>query len=236
MEVLAGAFENDITGVKLPHLAGKITNLDTAEMKRALVSIQSELRRRQAIFNETRKKLNEGVIDIYKYQKLYHNGLVEEPVSHLLIISDEFAELKQQQPDFMDQLISTARIGRSLGVHLILATQKPSGIVNDQIRSNSRFRICLKVQEKADSMDVINAPNAAELTQAGRFYLQVGYREYFALGQSAWAGSPYIPADKLQKKIDKSINFVNNVGESIKVVEDMPRINTAVKGEQIDMV
>ncbi|MDD3187344.1 MAG: type VII secretion protein EssC [Bacilli bacterium] len=230
---LAGAFENEITGVRLPHLAGKITNLDTAEMQRALVSIQSELRRRQKIFNETRKKLNEGVIDIYKYQKLYHSKLVDEPISHLLIISDEFAELKMQQPEFMDQLISTARIGRSLGVHLILATQKPSGIVNDQIRSNSRFRICLKVQESSDSMDVINVPDAAELKQVGRFYLQVGYKEYFALGQSAWAGSSYIPADKLQKKIDKSINFVNNIGSSIKEVEDIPKVNLTVKGDQL---
>jgi len=230
---LAGAFENDITGVKLPHLAGKITNLDTAEMKRALVSIESELRRRQKIFNDTRKNLNEGVIDIYKYQKLYHNGLVEEPVSHLLIICDEFAELKTQQPEFMDQLISAARIGRSLGVHLILATQKPSGIVNDQIRSNSRLRICLKVQDTSDSMDVINVPDAASLKQVGRFYLQVGYKEYFALGQSAWAGASYIPADKLQKKIDKSINFVNNIGDSIKEVEDIPKVNLTVKGEQV---
>lgn len=86
-------------------------------------------------------------MDIYKYQKLYREGIVTEPVPHLFIISDEFAELKTQQPEFMDQLISTARIGRSLGVHLILATQKPNGVVNDQIWSNSRFRVCLKVQE-----------------------------------------------------------------------------------------
>lgn len=61
----------------------------------------------------------------------------------------------------MDQLISTARIGRSLGVHLILATQKPSGVVDDQIWSNSRFKICLKVQEKEDSMAMIKSPDAA---------------------------------------------------------------------------
>ena len=84
-------------------------------------------------------------------------------MSHLFIISDEFAELKAQQPDFMDELISTARIGRSLGVHLILATQKPSGVVNDQIWSNSKFRICLRVQDKSDSMDMIKCPDAAEL-------------------------------------------------------------------------
>lgn len=94
-------------------------------------------------------------MDIYKYQQLYRDKIVSEPVPHLFIISDEFAELKAQQPEFMEQLISAARIGRSLGVHLILATQKPSGVVDDQIWSNSKFRVCLKVQEKADSQDMI---------------------------------------------------------------------------------
>ena len=113
---LTGAFENRETGIKLPHLAGTITNLDTIEMNRSLASIQSELRKRQRIFNEARDKLDESTIDIYKYQSLYRKGLVDKPVSHLFIISDEFAELKDQRPEFMEQLISTARIGRSLGV------------------------------------------------------------------------------------------------------------------------
>ena len=63
----------------------------------------------------------------------------------------------------MDKLISIARIGRSLGVHLILATQKPAGVVNDQIRSNTKFRVCLKVQDRNDSMDMLKRPEAAEL-------------------------------------------------------------------------
>ena len=71
---LAGAFKNEDTGVKLPHLAGTITNLDTLEMNRSLVSIQSELRRRQQIFNEARDKLGESTVDIYKYQKFYKEG------------------------------------------------------------------------------------------------------------------------------------------------------------------
>lgn len=70
------------------------------------------------------------------------------------------AELKKQQPEFMDQLISAARIGRSLGVHLILATQKPSGVVNDQIWSNTKFRVCLRVQDRMDSMDMLKRPEA----------------------------------------------------------------------------
>ncbi len=230
---LAGAFKNDDTGVKLPHLAGTITNLDTIEMNRSLVSIQSELRRRQTIFNEARQALNEGTIDIYKYQKFYHEGLVKEPVSHLLIISDEFAELKVQQPEFMDQLISAARIGRSLGVHLILATQKPSGVVNDQIWSNARFRVCLKVQDKSDSNDMLKVPDAAYIKQTGRFYLQVGYNEYFGLGQSAWCGAAYFPTEKVKKKIDTSMNFVNNIGAVVKETDEIKKDKVKAEGEQL---
>ena len=230
---LAGAFENKNTGVKLPHLAGTITNLDKAEMDRTLVSIDSEVRRRQKIFNEARDSLGESTIDIYKYQKFYREGKLSTPVPHLIIVCDEFAELKSQQPDFMDNLISIARIGRSLGVHLILATQKPSGVVNDQIWSNSKFRVCLKVQEKADSMEMLKRPEAAELKQVGRFYLQVGYNELFAMGQSAWCGAKYFPSDKAKKVIDKSIDFVNNVGIVIKSIQESSGNKGAAEGEEL---
>ncbi|HOZ89006.1 MAG TPA: type VII secretion protein EssC, partial [Bacilli bacterium] len=231
---LAGAFENKETGVKLPHLAGTITNLDINDINRSLASLESELKRRQRVFNEARDMLAESTIDIYKYQKLYREGLVKEPVSHLFIISDEFAELKVQQPEFMSQLISTARIGRSLGVHLILATQKPSGVVDDQIWSNSKFRVCLKVQEKNDSMDMIKVADAANLKEVGRFYLQVGYNEFFALGQSAWCGAPYYETDKRKKKVDTTINFVDNLGYPIKSIESTKKAAVGQsKGEEL---
>ncbi len=234
---LAGVFHNKETGMKLPHLAGTITNLDTIEMNRSLASIQSELRRRQRKFNEARDSLNESTIDIYKYQRLYREGKVSEPISHLFIISDEFAELKSQQPEFMDQLISTARIGRSLGVHLILATQKPAGVVDDQIWSNSKFRICLKVQDKTDSMDMIKCPDAAALKNPGRFYLQVGYNELFALGQSAWAGAQYYPTEKRKKKIDTAVDFVDNVGTVIKSFDTSDNsVTVKSEGEEITNV
>lgn len=231
---LTGAFENKETGMKLPHLAGTITNLDTIEMNRSLSSIQSELRKRQRIFNAARDNLNESTIDIYKYQSLYRKGLVKQPISHLFIVSDEFAELKDQRPEFMDQLISTARIGRSLGVHLILATQKPAGVVNDQIWSNSKFRVCLKVQDKSDSMDMIKCSDAASLKNPGRFYLQVGYNELFALGQAAWAGAQYYPTEKRKKKVDQSVNFLDNVGNYIKTFDTKQKdISIESKGEEI---
>ncbi len=210
---LAGAFESD--AYHLPHLSGTITNLDGAAITRSLLSIQSELKRRQRVFNEARKVANEGTMDIYKYQKLYRDGVVKEAMPHLVIISDEFAELKAQESEFMEQLISTARIGRSLGVHLILATQKPSGVVNDQIWANSKFKVSLKVQDRADSMEMFKRPEAADLIETGRFYLQVGYNELFELGQSAWCGAPYIPMDAVQEELDERIQIINHQGNVI---------------------
>lgn len=223
---LAGAFENKETGVKLPHLIGTITNLDISEMKRTLVSINSELKRRQRVFNEARDKLNEGTVDIYKYQRFYREKKVKEPMSHLFIIADEFAELKAQQPEFMDELVSTARIGRSLGVHLILATQKPSGVVDDQIWSNTRFRVCLKVQTTGDSQEMLKNTDAAYIKQAGRFYLQVGNEEIYELAQSGWAGAKYTPTATITKNENDGIYFLDNSGNILKT------INTAVEVSQ----
>ena len=220
----------------LPHLAGTITNLDGAAVRRSLISIQSELKRRQTMFSDTGKKLGMSNLDIYKYQKLFREGQVSEPLQHLFIISDEFAELKTQQPEFMEQLVSAARIGRSLGIHLILATQKPSGVVDDQIWSNSKFRICLKVQEKADSMDVIKRPDAAELSVTGRYYVQVGFNELFGLGQSAWGGAPYEPSDRMTTEREQVVTVIDNLGRATKQVKLDKRSKQAGAIKQLDAV
>ena len=228
---LTGAFENE--HYRLPHLAGTITNLDGGAIMRSILSIKSELRRRQSIFNHARDIANEGTMDIYKYQKMYRDGQVEEPIPHLFIISDEFAELKSQQPEFMDQLISTARIGRSLGVHLILATQKPSGVVNEQIWANSKFKICLKVQDRADSNDMLKRPDAAEIAETGRFYLQVGYNELFELGQSAWAGAAYPDSDKSGKEPDACIEVMDELGNVVDRLKGRKSAPVQDHGKQI---
>ena len=230
---LAGAFENKTLGYRLPHLAGTITNLDKASLNRTLVSIDSELKRRQKVFNEVRDKLGESTIDIYKYQRFFREGKINEPMPHLFIISDEFAELKAQQPEFMADLISAARIGRSLGVHLILATQKPSGVVNDQIWSNTKFRVCLKVQDKSDSNEMLKRPDAADITNAGRFFLQVGNDEIFVLGQSGWAGTQYAATDSVKKKYDRSVSVIDEVGNVIKNLEETKE-NTNVNKDNGD--
>ena len=234
---LAMAFDNHDTGKRIPHVVGTITNLDTAEMNRTLVSINSELKRRQRMFNEAKSVTGESTIDIYKYQRYYRDGVLETPISHLFIVSDEFAELKAQQPEFMNELISTARIGRSLGVHLILATQKPTGVVNDQIWSNTKFRVCLKVADRSDSMEMLKRPEAASIKETGRFYLQVGFDEYFDIGQSGWAGAKYIPRDAVIKKVDDTIKFVDNVGTVTRTItEIVKRVEKEEKGDQLSNI
>lgn len=169
----------------LPHMIGSISNLSGNQVKRAMVSIQSENRRRQRIFNDY------GVNNINGYTALYKSGDAPEPVPHLFIIIDEFAELKREEPEFMKELVSVAQVGRSLGVHLILSTQRPSGTVDENIWANSKFRLCLRVQDRQDSMDMLHRTEAAYLTQAGRCYLQVGNDEIFELFQSGWSGATY---------------------------------------------
>lgn len=167
----------------LPHLIGTITNIDGREIHRSLLSIKAELVKRQEMFSQA------GVNHINDYIKLFKAGKAEKPIPHLIIIVDEFAELKAEYPDFMKELISAARIGRTLGIHLILATQKPAGVVDAQIWSNSRFRLCLKVQTREDSNEVLKSPLAAEIVEPGRAYFQVGNNEIFDLIQSAYSGA-----------------------------------------------
>lgn len=172
-----------ISGVVCNIVSTRMNNSDGREINRSLKSIKAELLKRQSLFAEA------NVNHIDKYIQLYKNGKVKIPLPHLIIIVDEFAELKAEQPEFMKELISAARIGRSLGVHLILATQKPSGQVNEQIWSNSKFRLCLKVQNKEDSNEVLKSPLAAEIKEPGRAYLQVGNNEIFELLQSGFSGA-----------------------------------------------
>ena len=178
-----GGMANLFSG--LPHMIGQISNLSGNQVHRAMVSIKSENRRRQQLFNEC------GVNHIDSYTRLYKNGETSVPLPHLLIIIDEFAELKKEEAPFMRELISVAQVGRSLGVHLILATQKPDGTVDDNIRCNAKFRICLRVQDRQDSNEMLHRPDAAYITQAGRAFMQVGNDEIFEEFQSGWSGADY---------------------------------------------
>ncbi|MDP9903278.1 type VII secretion protein EssC [Arthrobacter bambusae] len=209
---MANLFKN------LPHLLGSITNLDGAASARALASIRAELHKRQRLFSEYEVNHINGYTRLYKLGRketdpAKKNMYPSRPLPHLFLISDEFAELKANQPEFMDELVSTARIGRSLGVHLILATQKPSGVVNDQIWSNSRFKLALKVADVSDSQEIIKTPDAASIVEPGRAYLQVGNNEIYELFQSAFSGAVYDPAKTTDTSVDERIYFINDFGQ-----------------------
>jgi DNA segregation ATPase FtsK/SpoIIIE, S-DNA-T family len=176
----------------LPHTLGMVTDLSGSLAMRALVALEAEVDRRKRLFNEA------GVNDITPYERAYWKtqtqgiGNVSEPLPHLVIIVDEFAELVSDYPEFMDGLIAIARVGRSLGLHLILATQSPGGVVNQQIWANAKFRICLRVEARQESMDMLHRPEAANLPRVpGRGYMQVGNNDVFELFQVARVAGTY---------------------------------------------
>ena len=213
----------------LPHLIGAITNIDGKEINRSLMSIKAELENRQRIFAES------NVNNISNYIKLYKAGKANIPIPHLIIVVDEFAELKAEQPEFMKELISAARIGRSLGVHLILATQKPAGQVNEQIWSNSKFKLCLKVQTKEDSNEVLKSPLAAEIKEPGRAYLQVGNNEIFELFQSAYSGAPARGEDATAEK-EFVISEVDLQGKRHTIFQKVATHQNNVVATQLDAI
>ena len=199
----------------LPHLAATISNLSGNILYRALVSLEAEIKSRQRIFNEAAATLGVDKLDINSYHKYYKGGRLDTPLPHLIIVIDEFAQLKTQQPDFLAQLINVAQVGRSLGIHLILATQKPSGIVDPQIMSNSRFRVCLKVADKQDSIDIINKPDSAMIKNPGRLYLQVGYDEIYECVQSGYSGADYVPTKTYMPDEEITVQMTDNTANPI---------------------
>ena len=169
----------------LPHTVDVITNLNEEAVIRMFTAIKSEMERRQAILTEA------GTKNIVEYRK---KGLhLKQPFPYLFIIIDEFAEMIAQRTEFKSELESITRLGRALGVSLILAAQRPSG-VTDQMRSNIKFRICLRVETPAESREMLRRTEAAYLPGniPGRGYLQVGNDE-IELIQVAYTGEKYFP-------------------------------------------
>lgn len=165
----------------LPHTVGMATDLDGKQTRRALIALGSEMERREAILTRYQ------VADIDKYHQLG----ISEPFPYLFIVIDEFAELRDRFRDdlaeILREFVSVAQKGRALGVHLILAMQRPEGVVNDSIRANMKYRICLRVERAEDSRNVLARPDAYLLPHQppGRAYFQVGKDEQFDLFQVA---------------------------------------------------
>jgi S-DNA-T family DNA segregation ATPase FtsK/SpoIIIE len=168
---------------RLPHTVGMVSDLDGHLTVRALDSLGAELKRREELL------LHAGAKDIEDYwdAKKLQPGL--EPMPRLVLIIDEFAAMVAELPDFVTGLIDIARRGRSLGVHLLLATQRPAGVVSADIRANTNLRIALRVTSPDESADVIDTSDAAFIAKStpGRCYIRSGASSPVAV-QSARIG------------------------------------------------
>ena len=156
---------------QLPHVCGNLSNLDIDDMKRSLHALKNICSYREKLFKEVSNTYGSPIINLNAYRKAITSNTEYPSLAELVIVVDEFAELKRERPEFLEELIIIARVGRSLGIHLILATQKPAGVVNDQIWANTNFRICMRVADRQDSMEVLHDAKAAFLQKPGEFYL-----------------------------------------------------------------
>ncbi|MDJ0496930.1 MAG: FtsK/SpoIIIE domain-containing protein [Acidimicrobiia bacterium] len=154
----------------LAHTVGVVTDLDDHLASRALLCLDAELRHRESRLRSA------AVSDI--------SELVDpdDPLPRLLVVIDEFAALAKELPDFIDALVGIAQRGRSLGVHLVLATQRPSGVISESIRANTNLRIALRMQDSVDSVDVIGSAAAAQIgrNQPGRGMARLGPQDTVA--------------------------------------------------------
>ncbi len=150
----------------LPHVVGVVTDLDAHLGKRALTCLEAELRFREARLREVE------AADLAEYLA----ATPAEPLPRLVVVIDEFAAMAAELPDFVKSLVDIAQRGRSLGVHLLLATQRPAGVVSESIRANTNLRIALRVHDRADSQDVLDDQAAASIPRgrAGRGYVRLG--------------------------------------------------------------
>ncbi|MDR7083065.1 S-DNA-T family DNA segregation ATPase FtsK/SpoIIIE [Arthrobacter ginsengisoli] len=151
----------------LAHCVGLLTDLDINGVARTLVSLRAEVHRREELFASHR------AADLRAYESVVPSG---PPLPHLVVIIDEFRMLVDEAPEALTELMRIAAIGRSLGIHLVMATQRPQGAVSPDIRANVTSCVALRVQSELESFDIINSRLAAAIpiTSPGRAYLVRG--------------------------------------------------------------
>jgi S-DNA-T family DNA segregation ATPase FtsK/SpoIIIE len=155
---------------RLPHTVGMVTNLDNRETERALESLDAELERRERVLQRM------GAKDIDDAWDRDPATAAASGLAKLVLVIDEFAELVNELPDFVKGLIRIARVGRSLGVHLILATQRPTGVVSAEMQANVGLRVALRMADKENSTEVLGSPESAYITTStpGRGFVRRG--------------------------------------------------------------
>ena len=143
--------------VGLPHTVGFVTDLDSHLTQRALTSLNAELKRREHMLRDAGREGPDR-----------HGARSRAAPPCLVIVIDEFATLAKEVPEFVEGVVDVAQRGRSLGVHLVLATQRPGGVVSDNIRANINLRIALRMAAPAESADIVGVTDAARIARAAR--------------------------------------------------------------------
>ena len=211
----------------LPHVAGLVTDLDADLAARALRCLDAELHRRELLLRSA------GAEDLTAYRATAGDPDAE-PLPRLVLVVDEFASLAADLPDFLDALVGIAQRGRSLGVHMILATQRPAGVVTDDIRANTGCRIALRVTGRPESSDIIDAPDAASIPRSrpGRAVARfgpgelVGFQSALVTGHSS-SRAPVEVASPFGLSVDQSPSGPNDLERLVAAVTtahgDRPR-------------
>lgn len=192
--------------VQLPHTVGMVTDLDNHLVSRALTSLGAELTYREHLLAKAGAKDLEDYIDMREAKPQL------DEIPRLLIVIDEFASLARELPDFVTGLVNIAQRGRSLGIHLLLATQRPSGVVSPEIRANTNLRIALRMTDAAESQDVIDAKDAALISKStpGRAVVRLGSNSLVPF-QSARVGGRYVDPHRA-KRIHAQAPFIRSIG------------------------
>lgn len=176
----------------LPHLAGSISNLDE-DISRCLAGLGYEIERRERLVHEL------GVKDILEYQAMRASRPELEPMPFLILVIDEYADFKANFPEFTGELEHISRGGRALGLYTLIMTQKPAGVVTEQMYSNALFRWCLRVASESDSREMLGVGSAAHIDTPGRCFVRLGSGEIDAV-QPFYSGAPYRPGRGKQEE------------------------------------
>ena len=208
---------NDLFYDKLPHLVASVS-YDKYSLKRFMASFKSELIKRQNLFTTTSQMFDVNNVDIYKYQQLYHNKLVNIPVAHLFVVIDEYEKLLKEHPTFISNLLKVSHIGPILGIHYIFTTDKKNSNYDIDIFNT---RICMYNINTGDNL--VNYP--------GQFYLY--HDDEVIHGMSATGNSIYKPKKVFVPKYDSSVEFINNVGKVIKK-KDRIRVNSSYENNSTE--
>ncbi len=154
----------------LPHTLGVVTDLDGGLGERCLRSLEAEIRRREQVLR------HHGVGDVDELAASYDAVQEAAPLARLVVVVDEFASVARELPDFLQALVGIAERGRSLGIHLLLATQRPGGVVSESIRANTNLRISLRMLDRHEAADVLGQSDAASIPPGlpGRALVRVG--------------------------------------------------------------